>query len=82
VWGIVLREWKGTSRRTKALVATGLLLLVTSTIVIGLGSYLKAKADSNNGTHSDATAFIENHWRSAEIFIPFAHRLSGESFAH
>jgi L-rhamnose-H+ transport protein len=82
LWGIVLREWKGTSRRTKALVATGLLLLVTSTIVIGLGSYLKAKADSNDGTHNGATASIENHWRSAEIFIPFAHRLSGESFAH
>ena len=47
LWGIVLREWKGTSRRTKALVATGLLLLVSSTVVIGAGSYLKSKAESN-----------------------------------
>jgi L-rhamnose-H+ transport protein len=43
LWGIVLKEWKGTSAKTKALVACGLLLLVTSTVVIGWGSYLKMK---------------------------------------
>jgi len=42
LWGIVLKEWKGTSRRTRALVACGLLLLVGSTVVVGYGSYLKA----------------------------------------
>jgi len=42
LWGIVLREWKGTSRRTRTLVACGLLLLVGSTVVVGYGSYLKA----------------------------------------
>ena len=46
LWGIVLREWKGTSRRTKTLVATGLLLLVSSTVIIGAGSYLKSRAES------------------------------------
>ena len=43
LWGIVLKEWKGTSAKTKTLVACGLLLLVTSTVVIGWGSYLKMK---------------------------------------
>jgi L-rhamnose-H+ transport protein len=43
LWGIVLKEWKGTSTRTKALVACGLLLLVGSTVVVGYGSYLKAR---------------------------------------
>ncbi len=43
LWGLALREWKGTSRRTKSLVFAGLLLLVGSTVVIGYGSYLKAK---------------------------------------
>jgi L-rhamnose-H+ transport protein len=41
LWGIVLKEWKGTSMKTKTLVACGLLLLVASTVVIGWGSYLK-----------------------------------------
>jgi L-rhamnose-H+ transport protein len=41
LWGIVLKEWKGTSRRTKTLVACGLLLLVGSTIIVGYGNYLK-----------------------------------------
>src|SRR5271156_237400 len=42
LWGIALKEWKGTSRRTKALVALGLFLLVASTVVVGYGNYLKA----------------------------------------
>ena len=43
LWGIALKEWKGTSKRTKALVAAGLLLLIGSTVVVGYGSYLKAR---------------------------------------
>jgi L-rhamnose-H+ transport protein len=42
LWGLALKEWRGTSRRTKILVATGLFLLVSSTIVVGYGNYLKA----------------------------------------
>jgi L-rhamnose-H+ transport protein len=52
LWGIVLREWKGTSRRTRILVGCGLLLLVSSTVVIGAGSYLKMKAESSQPTLS------------------------------
>jgi L-rhamnose-H+ transport protein len=43
LWGLVLREWNGTSKRTKSLVFLGLLLLVGSTVVIGYGSYLKSQ---------------------------------------
>jgi L-rhamnose-H+ transport protein len=43
LWGVVLKEWKGTSRRTKGLVALGLFLLVGSTIVVGYGNYLKVR---------------------------------------
>jgi L-rhamnose-H+ transport protein len=43
LWGIALKEWKGTSLKTKLLVASGLSLLVLSTVVIGWGSYLKMK---------------------------------------
>jgi L-rhamnose-H+ transport protein len=41
LWGIVLKEWKGTSMRTKLLVSGGLLLLILSTIIVGYGNYLK-----------------------------------------
>jgi len=41
VWGIVFREWQGTSLRTRWLLATGLLVLVGSTLVSAYGSYLK-----------------------------------------
>jgi L-rhamnose-H+ transport protein len=42
LWGLFLHEWRGTSRRTKILVATGLFLLVSSTVIVGYGNYLKA----------------------------------------
>jgi len=43
LWGVALHEWKGTSRRTRSLVALGLFLLVGSTVVVGYGNYLKVR---------------------------------------
>lgn len=44
LWGLVFREWHGTSQKTKSLVWTGILILIGSTIVIGLGNKLSAEA--------------------------------------
>lgn len=43
LWGIALKEWRGTSRRTHALIAAGLATLVFSTLVVGYGNYLEAQ---------------------------------------
>jgi len=40
LWGIVLREWKGTTWRTQLLVWIGIALLITATGVIGYGNSL------------------------------------------
>jgi L-rhamnose-H+ transport protein len=40
LWGIALKEWKGTGVRTKLLVAFTLLVLVGSTVTVGYGNYL------------------------------------------
>jgi L-rhamnose-H+ transport protein len=42
LWGVVLREWKGTGRTTHALIGAGLAVLIASTIVVGYGNFLKA----------------------------------------
>ena len=42
LWGLVLREWKGSSFRTKAVVTAGLLLLISSTVIVGYGNFVKA----------------------------------------
>ena len=42
LWGLVLKEWHGTSVRTKVLVTCGLLLLVGSTVIVGYGNYRHA----------------------------------------
>ena len=44
LWGIALKEWKGTSRRTRRLLALGLAVLVGSTLVVGYGNFLKTAA--------------------------------------
>jgi L-rhamnose-H+ transport protein len=44
LWGIALKEWKGSSRSAKTLLAIGLATLVFSTIVVGYGNYLGVAA--------------------------------------
>ncbi len=44
LWGIVLREWKGTSKRTHVLIALGLAILIGSTVIVGYGNFLKSEA--------------------------------------
>ncbi len=39
LWGIALKEWNGTGRRTKWLVTASLVVLVASTIIVGYGNY-------------------------------------------
>jgi L-rhamnose-H+ transport protein len=42
MWGWILHEWRGSSRKVYALIAVGILTLIASTVIIGYGSYLKA----------------------------------------
>ncbi len=47
LWGIVLHEWKGTSKRTHVLIGIGLAVLIGSTVVVGYGNYLGASTTSH-----------------------------------
>jgi L-rhamnose-H+ transport protein len=40
IWGLVFREWKGSSRKTHRIVFLGIIILIVSTFVVGLGNYL------------------------------------------
>jgi L-rhamnose-H+ transport protein len=40
LWGIALKEWNGAGLRTKFLVGLSLLVLVTSTVIVGYGNYV------------------------------------------
>jgi L-rhamnose-H+ transport protein len=40
LWGLALKEWKGASAKTMLLVVLSLLILVTSTVVVGYGNYV------------------------------------------
>ncbi|MHC4619528.1 MAG: L-rhamnose/proton symporter RhaT [Planctomycetota bacterium] len=43
IWGLIFREWKGTSRRTHRIIFFGILVLVLSTVVVGFGNYLASQ---------------------------------------
>jgi alpha-L-rhamnosidase len=40
LWGVYFREWKGSSKRTHRIVLGGILVLIASTLVVGLGNYV------------------------------------------
>jgi len=48
--GIFLKEWRGTSVRTRSLVAAGLFFLIFSTVVVGYGNYMKGEEDNTRVT--------------------------------
>jgi L-rhamnose-H+ transport protein len=44
MWGWMLHEWRGSSRKAHTIIAAGIATLILSTIVIGWGTYLKAQS--------------------------------------
>lgn len=41
LWGLALKEWRGTSGRTRGLIAAGLAVLTASTIIVGYGNFVE-----------------------------------------
>ena len=44
MWGWILHEWKGASKKAHLLIAGGITTLILSTVVIGYGTRLKGQA--------------------------------------
>lgn len=41
MWGIVLNEWKGVSKKTKATITAGIATIILSVLIVGYGNSLK-----------------------------------------
>ena len=41
MWGIILKEWKGVSKKTITTIAIGIALIITSVIIVGYGNSIK-----------------------------------------
>ncbi len=48
MWGWIFHEWKGSSKKAHGLIATGIAVLIISTIIIGIGTWMKG---SGGGGH-------------------------------
>lgn len=44
MWGWILHEWKGSSKKAHLLIAGGIFTLILSTVIIGFGTWLKGQA--------------------------------------
>ena len=43
MWGWIFHEWKGSSKKAHSLIASGIAMLILSTVVIGYGTWLKSQ---------------------------------------
>ncbi|MEI6323043.1 MAG: L-rhamnose/proton symporter RhaT [bacterium] len=43
MWGWIFHEWKGSSKKTHLLIALGIAILIISTLIIGIGTWLKGQ---------------------------------------
>ena len=72
--GVCLSEWKGVSGRTHWLMRSGLVVLVSSTVVIGYGNYLaKESPTSRHPRQADGIReqFHVSHWHYlSKVFAP------------
>jgi L-rhamnose-H+ transport protein len=46
LWGVALKEWKGSSWFTKSMLLLGIGTLIFSTVIIGFGTYLNSPIPS------------------------------------
>lgn len=44
MWGWIFNEWKGSSKNAHRLICLGILTLLASTIIIGIGTYIKGSS--------------------------------------
>jgi L-rhamnose-H+ transport protein len=40
MWGLVLKEWSGVSKKTKTTIAIGIITIILSVLVVGYGNSL------------------------------------------
>jgi len=41
VWGIVLKEWKNTSKKIVTTISIGIILIILSVAIVGIGNSMK-----------------------------------------
>jgi L-rhamnose-H+ transport protein len=48
MWGIVLKEWKGVTKKTKTTIVIGIATIILSVLTVGYGNYLHEKLKNEN----------------------------------
>ena len=48
MWGWIFHEWKGSSKKAHALIGSGIVALILSTIIIGFGTWLRGQTGAGH----------------------------------
>jgi L-rhamnose-H+ transport protein len=55
MWGIVLGEWKAVSKRTKTVIAIGIVTIIASVLLVGRGNQLHSKQKDKEKDQNQVT---------------------------
>ncbi len=59
LWGVALHEWRGSSKKTHALITAGIAILILSTVIVGYGN--KLGADDSTSTTIEEPEPAKHH---------------------
>jgi L-rhamnose-H+ transport protein len=57
LWGLYFHEWQGASTKVRRLIAVGMALLISSTIVVGIGTWMRSRTTSTTESVALTTDF-------------------------
>ena len=46
MWGILLKEWKGVTQKTKTTIIAGIITIILSVLIVGYGNHIHEKVKS------------------------------------
>jgi L-rhamnose-H+ transport protein len=60
MWGILLKEWKGVSQKTKTTIVVGIFTIILSVLVVGYGNYLHDKLKKEQAAKKTAVTLVQS----------------------
>ena len=66
LWGVALHEWRGSSKKTHALITAGIAVLILSTVIVGYGNKLAPRRIGSRGDRRTRAGVILRRDRPAD----------------
>ncbi len=61
IWGLVLKEWKGVSKKTKTVIAIGIATIILSVLLVGRGNSLHEKSKAEKSENEKTITYVSGN---------------------